>query len=221
MGASRRLRRPARRGMTPVEVILVVLLLSILLIAICHLLEASWQSYENLWWQNRVNATARQALDDLCDTLRMGGYAEDLLAPQRPPGQVDGDTYFDPSRTIGFYLGDQHEYYQVRSANGISYLIYGQDPGGAGADAIAPFIKEVRFEYEYRLPADGTDSPWQFVRVGDPTGHEQLIRTVYVTVTAETPPVGLNGQVYRRTLTSAVQLRGPYNLMLPSAVNYP
>jgi hypothetical protein len=203
--------------MTSVEVSLVLLLLSILLIAIYHLLEASWQAYQNLWWQNRVNATARLALDDLCDTIRMGGYAEDLLAPQKPMAQVDGNTYFDPSRMIGFLIGDQHTYYQVRSAGGISYLIFGQDASGEGADAIAPYIKEVRFEYEYRLSADGTNRPWQFVRVGDPTGHESQIRAVYITVTAETPPVGLNGQVYRRTLTSAVQLRGPYNLMLPSA----
>jgi hypothetical protein len=203
--------------MTPVEVILVVLLLSILLIAIYHLVEASWQAYQNLWWQNRVNATARLALDDLCDTIRMGGYAEDLLAPQNEPNQVDGDTHFDPSRMIGFLIGDQHDYYQVKSANSISYLIFGQDASGEGADAIAPYIQEVRLEYEYRLPADGTNHPWQFVRVGDPTGHEPMIRTVYITVTAETPAVGLNGQIYRRTLTSAVQLRGPYNLMLPTA----
>src|SRR5579883_2663614 len=85
---SRRGTSNAQRGITTLELLIAAIIVMILLTAASTLLNASWKSYQNLVWQNKVNMEARQALDDICDFVRMSGGNNDALAVASTPDRL-------------------------------------------------------------------------------------------------------------------------------------
>src|SRR5262249_45950210 len=69
-----------RRGMTLMEILITLLVMSVLLIPASLLVSSAWQSYQDLWWQNAGNLEARRGLDAACDYIRMSGSQLDAMA---------------------------------------------------------------------------------------------------------------------------------------------
>lgn len=227
--------RRARRGFTLIEGLAAMLVVGILMAGSFNLLLASWRAYDNLVWQNKVNMEARQALDDICDDLRMAGANRDMINPVSFPGNsyyqvaTNKNKPFDSSGRDKLqyqlpydYSSGSPVYIVLASPGGARYL-----RGGVGLNRyVAQHIKEVLFEYEYRPPSTSTDDvvgTWTSVRESPvrnsatslPMDISKLTHTVYVTVVAEASPHGANGPSYTRRLTSAVHLRAPYNNAVP------
>jgi prepilin-type N-terminal cleavage/methylation domain-containing protein len=212
-----KIRSSVHRGMTLTELIVGLLLVSVLATAVMVLFRTSWLSYQNLVWQSKVNMEARRTLDDICDSLRKGGFDGDLTAPRYVNPQFNIATPI----TAAFLPPVGNEiYYRTATVNGQKYLLRRQI---GGFRKVGQHISLVEFEYEYRLPATSeTDTAWQSIRVSTPdTDAMYLAHTVYVTVTAEVAPFGNGGATYRRKMTSAVHLRGPYNTRVPRAKYMP
>jgi hypothetical protein len=212
---------PARRGLTTVEMLVALIVAVVALIGVSAFMNASWRAYQNLIWQNKVNQEARQALDAICDMVRMAGNDRDVLMPislsnQVLTGSAEGVLVVSPISGIGNVRYEQ----QTQSGTGIGYLTRTL---GAETIASAQFVTQVRFEYEYRLPATTTQGKptWTMVRVSNPAAvsANPLVRTVYIIVTTTARPDPI-GPTYTRTLSSAVQLRGPYNAALPPAQSF-
>ena len=226
---NRRKHYRSHHGLTMIEMLIVALLAGVMIYACFSLLKGSWQSYDNLHWQSRVNMEARRALDDICYHIRMSGSAQDMTYPAllRPQVEPASDSQVISIKPIG---RDSEIVYQTATKNATSYYgktevqsflvrVLGQ---GENANVPARFIKNIEFEYEYRLPSlDENDATWRSVRVSNPqfTDAIYLAHTIYVTVTAESPRI--NGQIYTRRLTSAVRLRTPYNTQVPLATYSP
>ncbi|GEM_PF-4296056 len=209
----------ARHGMTLTELIVGLLLVSILATAVMVLFRTSWLSYQNLVWQSKVNMEARRTLDDICDSLRMGGANIDLTSPDYINPQFNVGT---PNRVAFFTPPNASEisYEVLPNSDGQSYLKRQQV---GDWKMVGQHISRVEFEYEYRLPATSeNDTSWQSLRVSAPNRDiRYLVHTVYVTVTAEVSPFGSGGTTYTRRMTSAVHLRGPYNTRTPRAKYVP
>ena len=69
-----------RRGVTTIELLVTLLIISVIMIGVYNLLEASWNAYTTVVWQNTVNREAHRALDDICNTVRSSGYDHDMQA---------------------------------------------------------------------------------------------------------------------------------------------
>ncbi|MCS6776536.1 MAG: hypothetical protein RMJ43_01095 [Chloroherpetonaceae bacterium] len=216
----------ARAGLSTPELLVVLLVLIMIVGAVFALFRASWQSYDNLVWQTRVNLEARQSLDDICDMLRTAGNNIDMTWPS-PMSEGQVDPISTPNRltflTAGLGYVNYRVFSSVRERN--NFLTRWPGASMAARRKVGQFIRAVEFEYEYRLPATGsTDRTWRFVRVSHPALNPLapdasfLATTVYVTVHAEARPYGDNGPIYRRSLTGAVRLRGPHGLIMPPAV---
>ncbi len=217
-------RLTARHGLTLIELLVGLILLSILAAALMGLFRTSWLSYQNLVWQSKVNMEARRALDDLCDTLRMAGANVDLTSPKETLPQVSSYPSSDANlititRPPGYLLAIRYRSQALPAHDNQDYLQRVVGANWNNAKLVGQHIKSIEFEYEYRLPAaTENDTAWQSVRVSRPgNAAAYLAHTVYVTVTAEVSPFGNNGATYTRRLTSAVHLRGPYNTRIPRA----
>jgi Tfp pilus assembly protein PilW len=206
--------------LTLIEMLVAGFLTLIALIAVANLLLTSWRSYDNIVWQNRVNQEARQALDDVCDALRMGGFPYDATWPI--PRTNDSQRQVRQASNANRILFDKPAVarlgYQIPPAsvnNPITYLA--RSGTGMPREAVAAFVTNVHFEYEYRVRATGdpNNAAWIYVRTNNPSDDQKfLINTVYVTVTTQSV---YNGQTFARTLTSAVNMRTPYNRTVPLA----
>jgi hypothetical protein len=225
-------RRPSRHGVTVTELLVAAFLVGILVLAAFSLFKSSWQSYDNLVWQPKVNMEARQTLDDICDMIRMGGTNMDMMRPSQMTwgfGQVYAES--TGNKLSLFTNGPNDMTYQVWRSNrdNINYATRRNGSNPNNRKKFGQFIKSIQFEYEYRLPSTSDADPvWRFRRVTPPgtSSLDQtaylpaayLATTIYVTVTAEAQPYGTNGPTYRRVLTGAVALRGPLGLTMPPAV---
>lgn len=210
------------RGVTTLELLVALLVVSIVMTGVYVLVGASYQSYQDLVWQNKVNQEARQALDEVCDTIRFSGLDSDLIRPaENNAPQVYGNS--DGNQvgvTIIGGIGNQIYFQSETDPNSNTYYLTRLDL--PDKRAVSQFVDTVHFEYEYRTPAGPNDKTWQMKRVSEPSGDvNYLIKTVYVTVTATIPSSVTHGQTYSRTLTSAATLRGPYNSVVPPALRYP
>ena len=229
--------RTARHGLTLTELIVGLLLVSVMVAAVMALLRTSWLSYQNLVWQSKVNMEARRGLDDICDTLRMGGDSVDFTAPRVSYTQVAAWPSSDAqlleiSRFPWYTYGVIYRAQAMSAYGNQRYLRRNSGGGWNRARLVAQHIKTVEFEYEYRLPATSeNDRAWHSIRVRRPGPHAglgvdnndaaYLAHTIYVTVTAEVSPYGPDGETYTRTMTSAVHLRAPYNTHIPRAKYVP
>jgi hypothetical protein len=194
-----------RRGVTVIELLIAGFLLTILMLAAFLLLKSSWQSYDNLVWQTKVNMEARQTLDDICDMIRMGGNDVDMMRPAlmsqgqvNPSASTDTILRFLP---IGFVA--EQTYSARRSSRDNIFYVVRKSGNSASPNfnrKVGQFLSTVQFEYEYRLPSTSDADPvWRFSRVSNPNAVPDaayLTTTVYVTVTAEAQPYP-NGTVYR------------------------
>jgi hypothetical protein len=215
-----------RRGVTVIELLIAGFLITILMLAAFLLLKSSWQSYDNLVWQTKVNMEARQALDDICDLIRMGGNDVDMIRPAiMYQGQVNPDA--SSNQQLRFlpigYVVEQTYYAKQSNRDNIYYIVRksGNSANPTFNRKVGQFLRTVQFEYEYRLPSTNDADPvWRFRRVSNPIAEPTaayLATTIYVTVTAEVQPYP-NGTVYRRVLTGATSLRGPHGMVMPPAV---
>ncbi len=226
-----------RRGMTLTELMVGIILISILSAAIMVLFRTSWLSYQNLVWQSKVNMEARRALDDICDTLRMGGDNVDFSAPipsyyQISPYPYSNSNYLEIARFPSYPYGANYRTEVMADHDNQRYLRRAVGGDWDNARLVGQDIKSIEFEYEYRRPATSeNDTAWQSVRVSRPGPNNALggrnndaaylAHTIYVTVTAEVSPFGNGGTTYTRKMTSAVHLRGPYNSRTPRAKYVP
>lgn len=218
-----------RRGVSLIELMASLLVISVLLIASFNLINASWHSYQNLVWQNKVNKEARQALDDICDWLRAGGNDADMLNlnypsyatrfPQiLPDSSVSRVGVFTPPSVPNTGTDCFRTYV---FSDGTTNLEHNQSSDMTIADAFADpqshpyktaqFVNTISLSYEYRVPSALGQRVWLLSRTSAPNSTTQyLIRTIYVQVTASYQPEGDGGPVFSRTLQSAVSLRKPY-----------
>ena len=217
--------RMMRRGMTLTELLVGLILVSVVAMAVMALFRTSWLSYQNLVWQSKVNMEARRTLDDICDTLRMGGANIDLTSPARAPKPQVHPSVSGANIVQMYPIGQAAEvtYQVLQRHGGQNYLTRQVGQATANIRLVGQHIKQVDFEYEYRLPAGSeNDTAWQSIRVSRPGNvGGNLAHTIYVTVTAEVSPFGSDGTTYTRRLTSAVHLRGPYNTRIPRAKYIP
>jgi hypothetical protein len=219
---SKQKNRRTRPGLTTPELLVTALILSILMLAAFSLFKTSWQSYDNLVWQTKVNMEARQTLDDICDMLRTSGNNVDMMRPlQMFEGQVSIDSTRNKLVLMTTDLGYQ-TYLSRRGGDNIWYMTrrFGASVRPEDTRKVGQYIRSIELEYEYRLPASSDADPvWRFVRVNDASANwnaAYLATTVYVTVKAEARPYA-DGTIYKRTLTGAIRLRGPHGMMLPPA----
>jgi hypothetical protein len=217
-GSNSRNRR-RRTGLTTPELLVAALILAMLMLAAFSLFKASWQSYDNLVWQTKVNMEARQALDDICDMLRNAGNDVDMTRPDKmTEGQVDPSSTSSRLTFFNTYFPTYQNYQTFRSnRDNIYYLTRFTGANLNTRVKIGQYIRSIELEYEYRLPSSDADPVWHFERVNNPSAIPAaafLATTVYVTVKAEAQPYP-NGTIYKRTLTGALRLRGPYGLMVP------
>jgi hypothetical protein len=222
-------RRRAIRGISTVELLIAVMTLSVVMIGVASLLNASWQSYRNLVWQNKANMEARRALDDICDTIRTGGNDNDMTlfkSAGMPQILTDIPEYSNTGSEVGveMHAGSPNTYYYAvgQAPDGTNILIRAF---GYNEFDVAQYIDSVQFEYEYRQPAGLSQATWTLQRASDlyaldPVNYTYfyLPKTVYVTVNVRIPQsvTGVSHD-YTRTLTSAVTLRGPYDNAAPPA----
>jgi Tfp pilus assembly protein PilW len=216
-----------RSGYTLIELLIAATITVAFLATGAALLKAGSNAYDDLVWQPRVDQEAQQALDDICDTLRLSGDEHDLLVQVRSTGPQQVYIPMNGESTAST-LDFTNQYgaaiiYQVQQSpsTGLPYLTrqYGNN-----VNSVATYVVTVNFEYEYRKVAQIKDAAWEFSRLSDlaswngtTTNPVYLIDMVYITVTAQVTPYP-DGPQYQRTLRSAVHLRAPFNSLLPPAV---
>jgi prepilin-type N-terminal cleavage/methylation domain-containing protein len=203
-------RRRAARGFTFIEFLVAALIMGVLASGVGMLLMAHWMAYNDTFWQNRVNMEARQALDDICDDIRMAGNGQDTISYPNGTAQITG-------LSSGV---NQIAFKNAESVIPISYAIpTTNNPNNllvrtiTGSDvAVAMYITNITFDYEYRQRSQDPSQPWNYYRVPTPSANVlDDLTTIYVTVTASVPSSLTGGTSYSRTLTSAVHFRAPYN----------
>ena len=219
-GAARRGR--ARRGITTVELLIALIIVSIVMYGVYGLIGSSWRSYQSLLWQNKANQEARQTLDDICDLIRFAGYDQDMIrTTAQQQTQVDSSSGADLIGVIriGSIGTPTYCLTQQDATSSIFYLTRLDDEG---TTSVGQYVSTVEFEYEYRQPASLANPTWALKRVLIPSGDIfYLVKTVYVTVNVTIPASVTGDQVYQRRLTSAVSLRAPYNTAAPPAQRIP
>ena len=208
-----------RRGVTMIELLVTLLIISVIMTGVYNLLEASWNAYTTVVWQNTVNREAHRALDDICDTVRSSGNDLDMTTTFKRSGPLTANIYNGTHLHLAVKRKDGgYNYYPSIQGNGTNVLV--RNDGGT-EKTVAQYITDVHFAYEYRNVSQN-DASWTFsnvnsiidVNTGQRLPSAYLVKTVYVTVTASYQPYP-NGQTYTRTLHSAVTLRMPYNTPLP------
>jgi Tfp pilus assembly protein PilW len=230
--------RLAIRGFTLTETLVALVVMFLVLAGAWTLLAASGRVYDDIVWQNRVNAEARQAIEDICDSVRLSGQDQDLIS--RPATSalpqvlvpVAPDTTAMLLNCFTLPAGTLVTYTVQQSPTSGDYILTRQFQRSS-LDEAARYIVNVHFDYEYRTPTSAatsaTDTRWQMTRLSDLgswSGTNQslnpanLITVVYVTITAQVTPYS-GGPTYQRTLHSAVHLRGPYNTTVPPALTGP
>lgn len=230
----RKRRRKGQHGLSLLELLLAILLTVVVVVAVQNLLLASWRSADDLIWQNWVNQEARQALDEMCDAIRSTGDNIDLIAPTLANyPQVGTGNKTPVSNAVTLTCIPTHQdfnggfvNYELRYSQALKGWYLVRTVRGAKPDeetAIASYVDNITFEYEYRLPANNGSSGWILRRVANPNDPSlastvpYLVSTIYVTVEASVSPYGPAGMTYRRRMTSAVHPRAPYNETVPPA----
>lgn len=213
--------RRLRRGIILIELIVTLLTVSVVVGAVAILFDITWVSYSNTLYQNTANMEARRALDEICEDIRYAGQYKDAFSAEDIGSRVWASG--SQAKQILFPLADYSSpidtTYHLETANGINYMgrLQGNPPQRL---AIAQYVDDVYFEYEYRHKVPGSNQ-WEFIRTNALTDEQaKAVSTIYVTVKATiTIGSGPNQRIYTRTLRSAAHPRTPYNVMIPPGAN--
>jgi type II secretory pathway pseudopilin PulG len=223
---------------TLIEALVSLVILTVILMAGWSLFVGANNAYQDIVWQNRVNQEARQALDDMCDMVRLSGSNQDLLSqPLLPaeaqflstPGISTLGTLECPIAGGGGYVT-----YTVQQRNppaGDDFLTrqITKKVNAPPTEAVAQYLVTVNFEYEYRVsvpfdPLQQNSGSWTTMRrteLGNQDGSSGNpicpVNVVYIQVTAQVTPFP-GGLPYTRTLRSAVHPRCLYNLTVPGSI---
>ena len=197
------------KGLTLIEILIVLVLASILLGALYRTLIGQQKSYTVQEQVVDTQQNVRAAIEQMVREIRMAGYREDILASS---GNINGFTNIITPVNNANHIGQGDDQITIIIADkAITYKLQldDQDPSVAalvrddhnslGGQLIAENVENLQFTYTL---SDGT--------VTSSPANLEAIRMVQVTITARTKmrDPDLRGDGYRRRqLTSLVEIR--------------
>jgi len=197
------------KGLTLIEILIVLVLASILLGALYRTLIGQQKAYTLQEQVVNTQQNVRAAIEQIVREIRMAGYRKDILASL---GNINGFIYIITPVNNANHIGKSDDQITtIIAGKAITYKLQwdDQDPtlpvlvrddhNGSGGQLIAKNIENLQFIYTL---SDGT--------VTSSPANPETIRMVQVTITARTKmrDPDLRGDGYRRRqLTSLVEIR--------------